>query len=40
MTKKKHFTELIEFQLTELTTIRYVDPDVQHLRNQADLGKV
>jgi hypothetical protein len=38
MTRKKHFTQLIEFQITELTTIRYVDPDVQHLRNQADLA--
>lgn len=38
MTKKKHFTELIEFQLIQLTKIRYMDPDVQHLRNQADLA--
>ena len=38
MTRRKHFIELIEFQLTELTKIRYVDPDVQHLRNQADLA--
>lgn len=38
MTKKKHFTELIGFQLTELTKIRYVDPDVEHLRSQADLA--
>ena len=38
MTKKKHFTELIELQLTQLTKIRYMDPDVQHLRNQADLA--
>ena len=38
MTRRKHFIELIEFQLTELTKIRYVDQDVQHLRNQADLA--
>jgi hypothetical protein len=38
MTRRKHFIELIEFQLTELTKIRYVDPDVQHLRNQANLA--
>lgn len=38
MTRRKHFTELIEFQLIELTKIRYTDLEVRHLRSQADLA--
>jgi hypothetical protein len=38
MTRKKHFTELVEFQLTPLDKIRYTDADVQYLRRQADVA--
>ena len=38
MTQKKHFTELVEFQLIPLDKIRYTDADVQYLRRQADVA--